>query len=272
MKQDPELETVCAIAREGGALCLTYCQKSLSVDLKPGDEPVTEADRAVSDLCMSRLRAAFPDDALLSEEVPDDGSRHRRPRAWLVDPIDGTKDFIAGRPGFAVMIGLLVAGKPVLGVVYQPIGDTLCFARRGQGAFRQVGPGGAVEPLHVSQVSTLAEARMVSSASHRAEVVRQVRDQAGIKDEVQIGSVGIKLSLIAAGERDLYINPVSGRTKLWDTCAPEAILHEAGGLLTDAHGAPLSYEGGLDHPHGLLGSNGLLHEQALERLRPLLRF
>ncbi len=186
----------------------------------------------------------------------------------MIDPIDGTKDFIAGRPGYAVMIGLLQDAVPTLGVVYQPIGDRLWWAVRGVGAFCEIG-GGAAVPLHVSQVAQLADARMVSSASVREPVVDQVRQGAGIQDDVQIGSVGIKLSLLAAGERDLYINP-AGRTKLWDTAAPEVILHTAGGRLTDLYGRPLRYDGELGHVDGLVASNGVLHEQALQQLQSLL--
>jgi 3'(2'), 5'-bisphosphate nucleotidase len=267
----PELLTACDIAREGGALVLRYLEarhtQGLPVQWKPGDEPVTEADHAVNRLLVQRLHAAFPDDGLLTEELPDNGSRHAARYTWLVDPIDGTKDFIAGRPGFSVMIGRLLGGQPVLGVVYVPSTGELYLAEAGAGAFR-VCPGGAPERLHVSSVADLQQARMVSSASHRDQVVDQVREAAGIQSEMRIGSVGTKLSLIAAGERDLYINPLP-RTKLWDTCAPTVILHEAGGRLTDLLGEPLVYDGAeLGHRRGLLASNGLLHEQALKRLRP----
>lgn len=275
-----ELHTACAVAREGGALVLRYHRawhgdgdSPLAVQMKLGDEPVTEADRAVNALCIERLSAAFPGDALLTEELPpplsEDGRWRPAPRTWLVDPIDGTRDFIEGRPGFAVMIGLLMDGAPALGVVYLPLQDEIYFAAAGQGAFFARGED-APRRLQVSQVSELSEARMVSSASHPAAIVAQVRERAGIRDEINIGSVGIKLSLIAAGERDLYINP-AGRTKLWDTCGPQVILGEAGGVLTDMDGASLSYTGPeLAHQRGLIASNGRVHKAAIERLRSLL--
>jgi 3'(2'),5'-bisphosphate nucleotidase len=283
---DPELASVIAIAREAGALALRYflsvhgrpkpdqdqgstVTPRLTVEMKPGDEPVTEADRAVNALCVAGLRRSFPQDAVLSEELPDDGARHHAPRTWLVDPIDGTKDFIAGRPGFAVMIGLLEEARPTLGVVYQPTVDRLWYARRGRGAFEVVADR-APRRLQVSTVDVLTEARLVSSASHREELVAQVREAAGIRDEEQVGSVGVKLGLIAAGVRDLYVNP-AGRCKLWDTGAPEVILAEAGGRLTDFAGQPLRYTEGLGHHHGLLASNGWLHDAARERLKPFLR-
>src|SRR5581483_6387117 len=108
-----------------------------------------------------------------------------------------------------------------------------------------------------------------ASKSHRDEKIDQVRAALGITDELNVGSVGLKLGLIARGERDLYVNP-SGHSKLWDVCAPEAILVEAGGRLTDAHGSPIDYRGKdvrcLD---GLIASNGQLHDTVVERLAAL---
>lgn len=281
IRETREVHEATRIAREAGALILNYFlaahgkaipttdgETGLQVQLKDDDEPVTAADRAANALCVAALRRAFPDDAVLSEELPDDGARHRAARTWLVDPIDGTKDFIAGRPGFAVMIGLLVGGQPELGAVYQPTVDRLWYALRGRGAYEIV----ADRPprrLRISDVNILHEARMVSSASHPEELVRKVREAAGIRDEEHVGSVGVKLGLIAAGVRDLYVNP-AGRCKLWDTGGPEIILAEAGGKLTDFAGQPLCYTGGLAHNHGLVASNGHLHEAALARLQPFL--
>lgn len=272
-----ELAVARAAAREAGALVLAYYQRwhgaadaagALAVQMKDADEPVTEADQRASALIVARLRAAFPEDVVLSEEAPDDGARHRGGRLWVVDPIDGTKDFIAGRPGFSVMIGLLIGGRPSLGVIYQPLADRCWEAALAQGAY-EVGPDGARRRLQVSDVAELAAVRMVSSASNPAETVARLRAAAGIRDEMSIGSVGIKLSLIAAGERDLYVNPAS-KVKLWDTCAPEIVLHEAGGRLTDCQGERLTYTGGLGHLHGLVASNGCVHQAALARLQPLL--
>lgn len=273
-----EFAVVLPLVREAGALALRYflawhggaAAQALAVELKDEDEPVTAADRAVSELCVSRLRVAFPADAVVSEELPDDGARHHAARTWLIDPIDGTKDFIAGRPGFAVMIGLLEGGRPVLGAVYQPAADRLFYARLGTGATLVLADG-PPQRMRVSATRELAAARMVSSAANPEPLVAELRARAGIRDDQQIGSVGIKLSLVAAGERDLYVNP-AGKCKLWDTAAPSIILTEAGGRLTDLRGTPLSYTSkDLSHRRGLVASNGELHEQALAQLAPLIR-
>jgi 3'(2'), 5'-bisphosphate nucleotidase len=167
------------------------------------------------------------------------------------------------------MVGLLDGARPVLGVVYQPVGDRLYFATSGGGAFVEEAAGAPL-PIRVSDVRDLAAIRMVASKSHRDEVIDQVRATLGITDELNVGSVGLKLGLIARGERDLYVNP-SGHSKLWDACAPEAILVEAGGRLTDACGRPLDYRGSeLGNLHGLIASNGRVHDEVVARLAPLL--
>lgn len=273
-----ELRAARDIAREAGVLVRAYFERwhgqdaqALKVQLKDAEEPVTEADQRASALIVSRLAEAFPDDVILSEEAAERDSVAARSagRVWLVDPIDGTKDFIAGRNGFAVMIGLLRDGAPVVGVVHPPLFGEVYEGVAGHGAF-SLAPDGTRRRLAVSSIASLADARMVSSYSHRSETVDKLRQSAGIKDELNIGSLGLKLALIAAGERDLYANP-GGRAKLWDTCAPEVLLIEAGGTLSDCHGAKVDYRSpDLALRRGLLATNGRFHAAALERLAPLL--
>jgi 3'(2'), 5'-bisphosphate nucleotidase len=262
-----ELETAVALARRAGERIAALRGSGIAVDTKDDDSPVTAADREANALIVGGLGAAFPDDAILSEELPDDGSRIGRTRVWMVDPLDGTKDFIRGHEGFAVMIGLLDGASPALGVVYQPIGDKLYFATRGGGAF--LVRGGVSAPIHVSDIRVSSEIRMVASKSHRTETIDRVRAELGISDELNVGSVGLKLGLIAEGLRDLYVNP-AGHSKLWDACGPEAILVEAGGRLSDLRGLPLDYRGReLGNVRGLIASNGVLHDEVVTRLQTL---
>jgi 3'(2'), 5'-bisphosphate nucleotidase len=262
-----ELALARELARRAGALVAGLQTIDLLVEHKPGDEPVTAADRRASELIVSGLHAAFPEDAILSEEAPDDLVRLSRRRVWMIDPIDGTRDFIRGEDGYAVMLGLLVEDQPSLGVVYQPRGDRLYGAVHGQGAFLEA--GGTVSPLRVSTIGDPTQLRMVASKSHRDEIITRVRERLGITDEINVGSVGLKLGLIARGERELYVNP-SGHSKRWDTLGPQVILHEAGGCLTDARGRAIDYRSEeLANKDGLIASNGHLHEQIVERLAPL---
>jgi 3'(2'), 5'-bisphosphate nucleotidase len=264
-----ERETVvaCDLARRAGAVVLRYRHPDLEVSHKAHDEPVTRADREANDLIVAGLRAAFPDDAVLSEESAPSSEYRTAARAWIVDPLDGTRDYVRGLPGFAVMIGLCQKGRPVLGVVYQPLGDILYRAVNGQGAV--VEEAGLTRPLRVSQTREPRGCRLVSSASHRMATIDQVRAVLGIDDEIVLGSVGLKLGLIARAERDLYVNP-EGFCKLWDSCAPSVILAEAGGRLTDLHGRQLDYRRAeVRHLDGLLASNGLIHDAVVAALAPL---
>jgi 3'(2'), 5'-bisphosphate nucleotidase len=256
---DAELEAALEIARAAGDLVMKLRGGELDVEMKPGDEPVTVADKRASELIVASLRARFPGDPIISEEasemtlVPE--------RMWLVDPIDGTKDFIRGSDGFSVMIGLVIAGRPAVGVVHQPAAPRTFWAS----------PDGAFvdgRPLAVSSIADAGAARLVASASHRTADIDRVKQTLGIADEQNVGSVGVKLCLIAMGVRDLYVNPTA-KTKVWDTCAPEAILVRAGGRLTDLFGTPVDYVRELRQPRGLVGSNGHVHDDVVAKLAPL---
>ena len=272
-----ELTVAIELARRAGALVAQVRAgggEALGVELKAGDEPVTVADRAASELIVAGLRAEFPDDVVISEENADDLARLTARRVWFIDPIDGTKDFIAGRPGFSVMIGLCEGHAPVLGVVYQPTGDRLFWAAPGAApdggaAAWFAAPGEAPRRLHVSEVRDAAGIRLVASASHRTAAIDAVKSALGIADELNIGSVGLKLALISLAERELYVNP-SPKCKAWDTCAPEAILRAAGGVITDTHGEALRYDqADLGRGSGLVASNGHVHAEVLARLAHL---
>jgi len=261
-----ELVRAVELARIAGTEVVRLRAGQLTVEMKPGDEPVTVADRRASELIVEGLTASFPDDALISEELPVTPEALGKPRVWLVDPIDGTKDFIRGGDGFAVMIGLAIDGVPAVGVVHQPTIDRTFFVTPDAGAY--VARGGEVTPLAVSEIATAGEARLVASASHRTADIDRVKTELGIADELNVGSVGVKLCLIASGARDLYVNP-SAKTKAWDTCAPEAILTAAGGRLTDLFGTPIEYRAELAHRRGLVASNGRVHAEVVGKLGSL---
>jgi 3'(2'), 5'-bisphosphate nucleotidase len=263
-----ELEVAREAAEKAGAIVLRYHRTDVVVHRKDGDEPVTRADHEASELILEILGRAFPDDVLVSEELTGDLQRVvTAKRVWFVDPLDGTKDFIRGNEGFAVMIGLCIDQRPRLGVVHQPVGHRTFLAAAGQGAVLD-GPDGR-RALRCSDVDDLQEIRLVASKSHRTGKIDEVKSALGISDELNIGSVGLKLGLIALAERDLYVNP-SSHSKAWDTCAPEAILTEAGGVMTDLWGGPLRYDDpDVRNRRGLVASNGRLHDAVLARLRPL---
>lgn len=263
-----ELKASVEIALLAADLVRQYTGNKIKVDLKDGDEPVTEADRRASELIVARLQTAFPDDAVLSEEVPDDKSRLRHRRVWMVDPIDGTKDFIRGEDGYAVMIGLAIDGVPKLGVVAQPATKKTYAAVVGGEHF--VDFQGHRRPLATSTLSSAPGIRLVASKHHRTPKINAIRARLQIEDEFNTGGVGLKLGLIAENLRDLFVYP-GIHTKLWDSCGPQAILEAAGGTLTDLDGAKLRYDTPeLHNLRGLVASNGPLHESVLVAIREAL--
>jgi 3'(2'), 5'-bisphosphate nucleotidase len=258
-----ELEVAHALARQAGAVLLSHFGRHGAVDRKDRNEPVTQADREANALVVSGLRAAFPGDWVLSEEEPDQPARLSAARVWMVDPMDGTEDFIQGETGFSVMIGLCIDARPVLGVIHRPTTGALYHAAAGLGAFLDG------FPIRVSTVG-LDHVRLVASRSHRSPLLDRVREVLGTTDEVNIGSVGLKVGLVACGARDLYVNP-SGRSKLWDACAAQALIEAAGGTMTDAEGGPLVYGGAdLVNRRGLVASNGLIHAPVIARVAPVI--
>jgi len=263
-----ELRTALELARTAGVLVMKYRGGELGIELKPGDEPVTIADKRANQLIVDGLAKRFPHDPVVSEELPSAEATLRAPRLWLVDPIDGTKDFIRGSEGFSVMIGIVRDGRPVLGVVHQPaVGATgrTFFSTPDGGA--HVVEGDSVQPLAVSSIASAADARLVASASHRSADIDRVKQTLGIANEQNVGSVGVKLCLIAMGMRDLYVNPAA-KTKVWDTAGPEAILTAAGGRLTDLFGDLVDYSE-LRQLRGLVASNGHVHAEVVGKLAPL---
>lgn len=271
---EKELETAITLARKAGKLIREYYALEIIAEEKFGvdnfAEPVTIADRTASTIIVEGFAEVFPDDAILSEEEPDDHARRlSKKRVWFIDPIDGTSGFIKKDGDFAVQIGLAENGVPVLGVVLLPARDALYFASKGNGAFL-VEQDLAPQPLHVSTEIDFSRMNLAASRNHRSPNMWRIIEDLGIRQEIQRGSVGLKIGLIAEKICDLYIH-LSGRTKFWDTCGPQVILEEAGGKLTDIFGSPIRYElQDVQNHNGILASNGVSHDYAVQSLRPIL--
>jgi len=267
-----ELSVACELARTAGAAILEHYEGPLKIKQKNSAddaEPVTQADTIANELIVSQLKREFPDDGILAEESVDTMRRLEKSRVWMVDPLDGTNGFIDGNGDFAVQIGLAEDGQCILGVVYQPLPGVMYRAIRGEGTWIE---RANFEPMRatVSQTRALADMRLAASRSHRSPRMNKVIERFGFKEEVQRGSVGIKIGLLIEQQCDVYIH-LSPRTKQWDTCAPEVILTEAGGRVTDLFGYPLNYNvPDVQNRNGLVASNGISHEQIIEMLAPLL--
>jgi len=257
-----ELAFASNLAREAATIVTTFYTGSAEISYKSGDEPVTEADRSANQHIVDRIQSAYPDDGILSEESKDDLSRLGKERVWIVDPLDGTKEFIARNGEFSIMIGLAIGGKAMMGVVMQPEPGLLYSGIVGQGAFlyESVDDETGI-PLQVSECEQTKQMVMVSSRSHRQKIVNEMRQILRITRERVSGSVGLKVGLIARKLADIYLHPSPG-CKEWDLCAPTALLEAAGGSITDCWGNELTFNNRDARAHnGIVATNGVLHDK-----------
>jgi len=254
-----ELAVAERAARAAGEIIAGYyAQGPIAVETKPDESPVTAADKAASAAIAEILRREFPGDALLDEEQPDDAARLRAERVWIIDPLDGTRDFVARTGQFSVHVALAVGGEAVVGVMYQPVAQALFSARQGGGARRNG------ERIHVSD--RCGELRIgVSRMVQNPRLVRFLAEAGLDRDVVPMGA-STRHAAIAAGELDATI--IFSGDFQWDTAAPEVVLREAGGMLTDGDGVPFRYNlREVAHPRGSIASNGACHQQIVELLR-----
>lgn len=237
-----DIERVIRIASEAGEEILAvYEGPDFNVETKGDGSPLTLADRRAHRCIESGLRRLTPDIPVLSEESGAEAfaSRHGWNRFWMVDPLDGTKEFIRRNGEFTVNIALIEDRQPVMGVVYTPVTGVCHFAASGQGAFRR--GQGVDAPIAVRTVNP-ANLVMVASRSHAgAEVQRYRENLESMVDSVSLASMGssLKICLVAEGQADVY--PRLGPTSEWDTAAAHCVLVSAGGRVCRLDGAPLTY-------------------------------
>ncbi|CAL1240630.1 3'(2'),5'-bisphosphate nucleotidase CysQ [Candidatus Methylocalor cossyra] len=240
LRKEPShlLEPVITLAKKAGKRIMEVYQSEFRVGVKEDCSPLTAADLASHHCLMEGLDLLRPRYPVLSEEsstVPFT-ERSAWELFWLVDPLDGTKDFIQRNDEFTVNVALIHRNRPVLGVVYAPAKAACYFASEGCGAFRQVGDG-EPEGIHV-RAEAHCPVRVVGSRSHRSEELDRYLSRLGPHQLVSVGS-SLKFCLVAEGAADLY--PRMGPTSEWDTAAAHCIVREAGGEVTDLAGRPLLY-------------------------------
>ncbi len=244
-------ETVVEIARDAGARILEVYQTDFEVERKDDKSPLTEADLAAHNVIVSRLGDLEPCYPVLSEEAAEMAFEQRAGWGcfWLVDPLDGTREFVKRNGEFTVNIALIDAHTPVLGVVYVPVSGTTYYAARGQGAFKREADG----RTRRIQVRPLPRDRIIvaGSRSHGNDATRAFIDRLGDVEMISIGS-SLKTCLVAEGRADVY--PRFGPTSEWDTAAAQCLVEEAGGHLTDTALEPLRYntKASLLNPHFLV--------------------
>ena len=231
-------EGIIAIARDAAARILAVYDSEFAVEHKDDKSPLTAADLAAHHCIVAGLERLTPDIPILSEESAEDVPaivRREWRRLWLVDPLDGTREFVKRNGEFTVNIALIDDGVSVLSVVQAPVTGDLWHGQLGRGAFRRDGDDDVA--LHV-RVPALAPLRVAASRSHRDPRTEALLQRMGDTEPVPLGS-SLKFCRLAEGGMDVY--PRFGPTSEWDTAAGQCVLEAAGGMVTDPRGRPLRY-------------------------------
>lgn len=264
------LTKLSAMARGAADLIMNvYAGDDLGAELKGPNDPVTRADKEANAFLLAELAKHLPGIPVVAEE--SDPSQfagfESSPIALFVDPVDGTREFIARNGEFCVMIGLAEEGRATVGVVLCPVYQnrfSLFAGAEGIGAY-VVDREGKQSPIRVGDQTDLAQTRVAVSRFHRSKSVDAKLSALSFKEMIPIGSSGIKGVEVANGQVDVYGHPSHGKVKLWDACAPDAIVRAAGGILTDSHGVPFDYRGAVAQGEGTVAANPALHAEAVKR-------
>ena len=264
---DHVLHDLLAVARAASEIVSEVYASEFAVDYKAPRDPVTAADRRANALIVERLSALYPDVPIVAEESDPEAFAGFRSadRVFFVDPLDGTREFVARNGEFAVMIGLVDGERPRIAVIDAPERNVAWGGIVGKGAWR-FERDGSRHAVHVSDTAEMGSARIVASRSHRNEVLEEALAMLGARALDPLGSAGLKCAEVALGGADAYVSP--GRSgQRWDACAGEALVVAAGGRFTDAYGDPLDYRApSLSNDRGLVASNGAIHDAILERI------
>jgi len=236
--QQQVLEQLVDISRRAGLAILEWYEGDMGITLKADDSPLTKADLASHELINAELTNRWPDIPVLSEESADIPwqTRQHWQQYWLVDPLDGTKEFINRNGEFTVNIALISDHQPVMGIVHVPVTDVSYFGARGEGAWRQ---SGSAEATAIDVRQPAAEpAVIVGSRSHANPELASQLNQLGPHELISMGS-SLKFCRVAEGQADFY--PRLGPTSEWDTAAAQAVVEAAGGQVVTIDGSPLDY-------------------------------
>jgi 3'(2'), 5'-bisphosphate nucleotidase len=260
----PELDIAIKAAIKAGNAILEIYQKDYKTSTKNDNSPITDADLKSNEVIKEILSQTKH--WILSEEDKDDLQRITQETIWIVDPLDGTSDFIDKTGEFTVMISLIKNKKPILGVIGWPTENTLFVAQKGSGAFRFSNE--KWEKISVTKISEVPKCRTVGSRHHLSDKEKSFIKKLGIEDFTSIGS-SLKVGKISSGEAEAYIT-TTNKMKEWDSAASYCIISEAGGKMTDMLGNDLTYNNkDVYHQNGILVTNGLVHNKIIEEFKKL---
>ena len=251
MSQIPSADVLLQLARQAGRAIVDIYEQDFQVELKADQSPLTAADLASHHTIVAGLATLTPDIPVLSEEsasLPYD-IRRQWQRYWLVDPLDGTREFVKRNGEFTVNIALIEDGRAVFGVVHVPVSGVSYVGRVGEGAHK-IDEHGIRQPIRVT-ANRQTPLRVAGSRSHAGDSLQRFLDKVGEHHIVSMGS-SLKLCLVADGSADIY--PRLGPTSEWDTAAAQAVVEAAGGRVTDTQMQPLRYnqKDSLLNPHFLV--------------------
>lgn len=260
----PELDLAIKAAIEAGNKILEIYQSDYETSTKNDDSPITDADLKSNEVIKKILSQT--EHNILSEEDKDDLTRLSQEVIWIIDPLDGTSDFIDKTGEFTVMIALIKNKKPVLGVIGWPTEKTLFVAQKGKGAFRF--SNDQWSKISVTKIADIPKCRTVGSRHHLSDKEKSFIKKLGIEDFTSIGS-SLKVGKISSGEAEAYIT-TTNKMKEWDSAASYCIISEAGGKMTDMSGNDLTYNNeDVYHQNGILVTNGLIHDRIVEEFKKL---
>jgi myo-inositol-1(or 4)-monophosphatase len=244
MVRNHELEVLRKAVRQAGQQALKLAAEGFETHIKKDRSPVTTADLAVNQILHEVLLAAFPHDAWLSEETPDDPRRLENKRVWIIDPIDGTKYFMRGVPQYAISVALVESHQPVVAAVYNPATDELFSAVRGMGAWLNG------QPIHVTPARDGRPLILVNPPALERGVFRAIEAAAECRP---MGSIAYTLALVSAGRADATLN-LDGLNE-WDVAGGVLLIEEAGGTVMDRNGSPLLFNQSKTTIRGILAAD-----------------
>lgn len=268
-----EMHTAQKLARIAGEMAKSMKAGSIFIQKQNGEGPVSEADLKADLIITNGLKEQFPNDLVISEEtatadtfLPSEG------RVWLIDPIDGTSDYVKGGLDYSVMIGLLIDGTPALGIVFGPETDELwtgvLWKEGGLSRFFASRDYSSDLPVALNLRNCAPKSHPVVTVSkyHPSKIADQIVTSLSPSQIIQKGSLGLKLAMIADGKADFYV-AASHRIKVWDTCAPAAILRAAGGFIGTFDGNELVYGPSCTHSTPFFAASFSYADLALKKLK-----
>ncbi len=259
----PELGKIIDGMVKAGDKILEIYETDFSTEKKEDDSPITQADIESNKILKEVLGETGI--TILSEEDTDDKKRLSEEKVWIVDPLDGTTDFVNRTGEFTIMVGLVENQKSVLGLIYWPIKKKMYLAESGKGAFCY---NEEWEKIEVTMMAEMQNCQALVSRHHLSEKEKKLLDEMEISVVTSIGS-SLKVTEIASGEAEIYIT-TTDKMKQWDTCASNCIISEAGGKMTDISGKDMVYNTeSVNHENGILVTNGIIHQDALHAVSRL---